>query len=188
MTFNRSNYQQGKIKGSATGNPTSVISYSKNVLITLSAFISVLLLLYTFKPSAFHKLLLLISKSTLKMFSLIDRRESTLELNTFSNKYIICYVSFPSADTAKHFARNFVQKKIVACAKIINNVESIYNWEGKIEEAKEAYLMLKTNKDSIEKIKEILDNEHPYKVYEFLYFPMQVGNNKYAEWMQENLS
>jgi len=106
-------------------------------------------------------------------------------LNTL--KPIIAYVSLPEYEIAKKIATILVQKRLVACAKIINNIESFYIWEDKLNIDKELYLILKTSEEKVNEIKSVLDSNHPYKVYEFIYFDVKGGNEKYFEWMSQVL-
>ena len=69
---------------------------------------------------------------------------------------ILFYVPCPSLEVAKEIARPLVEKRFVACANIINNCTSIYEWEGKLEEASEVVLILKTVESFIWMLKERL--------------------------------
>lgn len=100
-------------------------------------------------------------------------------------KPIVAYVSLPEYELAKKIGSILVEKRLVACAKIINNLESIYIWENKLNTDKEIYLMLKSSEENVKEIKSILDENHPYKVYEFIYFDIKGGNEKYIDWMHE---
>ena len=48
----------------------------------------------------------------------------------------IIYSTTDTIDTAKTIARSLVKEKLVACVHIIPKIESIYRWQGKIEESK----------------------------------------------------
>jgi periplasmic divalent cation tolerance protein len=104
-----------------------------------------------------------------------------------NSKYILGYVSFNSVEVARTLAKKLVTEKLVACAKLINNVESFYIFDGQYNEDKEVYLLMKTKEDKIEGIKDFLNIEHPYKVYEFLFQEIKIGNDKYAEWVDSIL-
>ena len=91
-----------------------------------------------------------------------------------SLKPIIAYVSLPEYELAKKLATILVENRLVACAKIINNLESFYIWEDKLNIDNEIYLMLKTSEEKVDEIKSLLDKNHPYKVYEFIYFELKI--------------
>lgn len=106
-----------------------------------------------------------------------------LIMNFINNKMIMAYVSFPEAEIAKKIAKMLVQNKLAACVKLINGLESFYMWEGALQEDKEVYILIKSKENKIEEIKKLLDDNHPYKVYEFLYYNVESGNKKYSEWV-----
>lgn len=112
---------------------------------------------------------------------------SVIANNTTHSKFIIGFVSFPKVDLARSVARILVKDKLAACVKVINNLESFYIWEGQLQEDQEVYLMIKSSENKVEEIKKVLDKEHPYKVYEFLYQEVKIGNDKYAEWLNSSL-
>jgi len=100
---------------------------------------------------------------------------------------IIGFISFPKNEIAKKVARILINDKIAACAKIISGIESFYLWEDKLQQDEEVYLMIKSQEEKIEAIKHILDQEHPYKIYEFLYHRVESGNDKYTDWINSTL-
>lgn len=44
----------------------------------------------------------------------------------------ICYVTTPNEESAKKIATDLVSNKLAACVNIIPNIQSVYEWEGKI--------------------------------------------------------
>ena len=56
-------------------------------------------------------------------------------------------------------------------------------WEGALQEDHEVYLIIKSKENKVSGIKKVLDTEHPYKVYEFLYHEIKSVNDKYSEWI-----
>lgn len=99
-------------------------------------------------------------------------------------KLIMGYISFPQSEVAKRVAKVLVVDKLAACAKVVNGINTFYMWEGKLQEDDEVYLLIKTEEEKVNKVKEVLDKEHPYKIYEFLYHPVESGNSRYLEWAE----
>ena len=52
--------------------------------------------------------------------------------------------TFPEIETARRIAQQLVTENLAACANIIPAVESIYRWQGKIENAQETLVFFKT--------------------------------------------
>ena len=57
---------------------------------------------------------------------------------------ILIYVTCVSKKEAKQIARNLIEHKLIACANIIGNIESIYSYNGEICNDNETLLLLKT--------------------------------------------
>lgn len=53
------------------------------------------------------------------------------------------YVTASSTDEARRLANALVQQKLVACVNILPGVESVYEWQGKLESSQEVMLMIK---------------------------------------------
>jgi len=98
----------------------------------------------------------------------------------------MCLISTPQ-EQAERIAKEFVSQKLAACAQIINPIHSIYWWQGKIEEDKEALLLLKTEVTRTEKIKKTLKDIHPYEVPELIIIPIQDGYTPYLSWISDTL-
>lgn len=109
---------------------------------------------------------------------------------TFSlnQKLIIGWISVPQKTLAKTIATNLVKDKLAACVKIIDGIESIYEWENVIEESKEYYLMIKTSESKVHDINYLVKSIHPFKTYEFIYTNIDGGNDEYLDWIQKTLN
>ncbi|HAM38218.1 MAG TPA: cytochrome C biogenesis protein CcdA [Elusimicrobia bacterium] len=102
-------------------------------------------------------------------------------------KYTIVFVTVPNKKEAKKIADIILKEKLVACVNIINKLESIYWWQGKIEKSNELLLIMKTktslSKELIKKIKSI----HTYEVPEIIFLPITAGNTDYLKWIDDSL-
>jgi periplasmic divalent cation tolerance protein len=107
-------------------------------------------------------------------------------MNKNADEYIICLISVPP-DQAARIAGRFVTGKLAACVQIINPIQSIYRWEGKIVEDKEALLLLKTKTTLTDGIKTLLKEIHPYEVPELIIIPVGDGYEPYLSWVDKVL-
>jgi periplasmic divalent cation tolerance protein len=48
-----------------------------------------------------------------------------------------------SKEEAKTIASHLVQQQLVACVNIVPSVESVYMWEGKVQDSKEFLMIIK---------------------------------------------
>src|SRR5215469_1438485 len=75
---------------------------------------------------------------------------------------MIVYVTASNAGEARRIGRTLVEERLAACANITAPVTSIYWWEGKVEEASEAVLILKTTEARLEALVSRVKALHSY--------------------------
>jgi periplasmic divalent cation tolerance protein len=98
-------------------------------------------------------------------------------------------VTCGSLTEARRIARVVVTKRLAACANIVTtSVESIYRWKGKVEEAHEFLMVLKTTSRRLTALEREVKRLHSYDVPEFIALPITTGSNQYLRWLQESVS
>ncbi len=100
-------------------------------------------------------------------------------------KMILIYITNPNRKTAKKISEHLLKKKLIACANIFP-IESIYWWDGKLENAKEWAAIVKTNASKYKAIEKEIRKLHPYKVPCIMKIKMS-ANKKYEKWMTGEL-
>jgi periplasmic divalent cation tolerance protein len=96
----------------------------------------------------------------------------------------VIYSTTDTLDTAKTIARSLVKEKLVACVHIIPKIESVYRWQGKIEEANECVLLAKTSEQNVQKTIQKIRSLHPYEVPEIIVFPPVGGLKEYLDYIE----
>lgn len=92
------------------------------------------------------------------------------------------YVTAPDEATARSLARALLEKRLVACANLLP-VTSLYHWEGKLEEAAEVAMLLKTRRSLVPQVVEAVGKLHPYEVPCVVGFELGAGNPDYYTWI-----
>lgn len=100
--------------------------------------------------------------------------------------YIVVLVTAKNMKEANVIADILVGKKLIACANIIKDIQSVFRWQGKVEKADEVLLILKTQQESFSKIVKAVKEHHSYEVPEIIALPVLDGNKKYLNWIQES--
>lgn len=100
----------------------------------------------------------------------------------------IAYVTTPNDESAKKIARDVISNKLAACVNIIPNIQSIYEWEGRINEDLEYLLMIKTTTDKIDELSKYVRENHPYSVAEVISVKIENGNLPYLNWIKESVN
>jgi len=92
-----------------------------------------------------------------------------------------------TAEDARRLGHALVEERLAACATIVPGAESIYHWQGRVETAAEALLVIKTNAEKIEALEMRLKDLHSYETPEFLVLEVERGSRAYLDWMEANL-
>jgi periplasmic divalent cation tolerance protein len=98
---------------------------------------------------------------------------------------IYIFWSCPNKEEAKKIILGLLDKRLIACASIFPEVESIYRWEGKIEQGKEIKVLLKTQAKCFKTICSYIIDHGSYKVPEILQVDILQGNPAYLAWVTE---
>lgn len=107
-------------------------------------------------------------------------------IKTNQHKYLLFLVTGPE-DSMKELARRLVEEKLAACANVVNEVRSIYWWEGKVNEDIESLLIIKTESSKAQELVDFVKRNHPYKVPEVIGLEISTGNPEYLNWVLESL-
>ena len=99
---------------------------------------------------------------------------------------IIVTVSFPDKDTAQLIAKQLIEKKLIACAQI-SAIESMYQWQGQLENSQEYLMQAKTIHTLWKAIQDHVKVSHPYDVPEIIATPMIEVDEHYFQWMLAEL-
>ena len=92
-----------------------------------------------------------------------------------------------NAREAEKIARNLLDKRLIACASLIPQINSIYRWEGKVVSDKECYAVLKTSRELLPTLLIEVDKEHSYSLPELIALPMIDGSANYLNWIADEL-
>jgi periplasmic divalent cation tolerance protein len=95
----------------------------------------------------------------------------------------VCYVTAPSRDQALAIGRTLVAERLAAGANVIDGAASVYWWQGRLEEAAEAVLILKTRAELIEPLTTRIKDLHAYECPCVVALPVAAGNRDYLDWI-----
>lgn len=103
------------------------------------------------------------------------------------SEVLLVISTFPDAETAQRSARELVTETLAACANILPQVQSIYRWQGKVEDATETLVFFKTTKGRYAEFQTRLSELHPYDVPEIIAFSPTAGLPEYLRWVTESV-
>jgi len=103
-------------------------------------------------------------------------------------KILLGLSTFPDAETARKISSQLVTDKLAACANIIPAIESVYRWQGKVENGNETLVLFKLSEDRRSEFQDKLLSLHPYDVPELIFLPVDSGSPAYLNWVGESCS
>lgn len=93
-----------------------------------------------------------------------------------------------SEDEARKIARDLVEHRLAACVNIVPQVQSIYRWKEKVEEAREWLLIVKTTANAFDQVRDAITKIHSYDLPECICLVVEEGSAGYLEWIDEAIS
>ncbi len=103
------------------------------------------------------------------------------------SSYVVVLMTASDKKEASKIVRSLLDDRLIACANIIGPVSSLFWWEGKIDEASEVLVIMKSRKDLFKRLSERVKETHSYEVPEVLELPITEGLPSYLEWMSASL-
>lgn len=101
--------------------------------------------------------------------------------------YIIVFVTVSNKKEASRIARQLVKNRLAACVNIIEKIDSFFWWQGKVDRAKEALLIIKSKKEKLAKIIKVVKSLHGYEVPEIIALPIIGGEKNYLKWLDDSI-
>ncbi len=97
---------------------------------------------------------------------------------------ILIRINCPDPATAETIAHHAVEASLAACANISAPVRSVYRWEGKIEQAEETVLFLKTRASLFDHVQKMVTRLHPDEVPAIIAIPIDRTTEAFGRWLE----
>ena len=104
-----------------------------------------------------------------------------------SNIYLV-YMTAGDKDEARTIGRVLVESRLAACVNILENMTSIYGWEGRLQEDHEVVLLAKTTADRFNELKTKVVEIHSYDCPCILGFYASEGYPPFLDWIHESVA
>lgn len=96
---------------------------------------------------------------------------------------LIVTTNLPDAASAQMLADLLIEQRLAACVNILAPCRSVYRWHGKIEEATEVPLLIKTTAARYDALEACVRAHHPYELPEIVAVPITCGLAEYVAWV-----
>ena len=87
-------------------------------------------------------------------------------------------------ETARTIAHALLEERLIACCTVVPGAQSIYRWEGRVEEASETMMLIKTTAELFDAVAARIVELHPYDVPEIISLPISNGSPDYLTWLR----
>tara|TARA_B100000029_G_scaffold446384_1_gene467484 strand:+ start:627 stop:947 length:321 start_codon:yes stop_codon:yes gene_type:complete len=98
--------------------------------------------------------------------------------------FIWVYVPHPEKSKAIELAKTLTKEKLIACANILDQITSVYEWKEEICEEQEALIIMKTQKVRFEMLSSRIKELHPYECPCIIGLPIKIGNEEFLDWIK----
>jgi periplasmic divalent cation tolerance protein len=96
---------------------------------------------------------------------------------------LVVLCTFPDQETARRICSEIISVNLAACVNLIPAVESIYRWEGKIEQANEVLAIFKVATAGFKNLEKELLEKHPYETPEIIAISPDQVSEGYLRWV-----
>ncbi len=100
-------------------------------------------------------------------------------------KTVIVETTTSNEEKEKKIAKILIQDKLAACVQL-KNIESLYNWDGKLCCERETLLSVKTKKELFSKVKSKILELHSYDTPEIIELDISNISEDYLKFIKEN--
>lgn len=99
---------------------------------------------------------------------------------------LLVLISVPP-DHAEAIATALIDGGHAACVSVMPTVRSVYRWQGQIERADEALLLVKTTQPAYAALETAVRARHPYELPEIIAVEIATGLPDYLKWLSSSV-
>ncbi|MBX9849971.1 MAG: divalent-cation tolerance protein CutA [Rhodocyclaceae bacterium] len=98
---------------------------------------------------------------------------------------LLVLTNLPDATSAEALASRLVSSGVAACVNQLAPCQSTYAWQGRIEQATEIPLLIKTSATRYADVQALILEMHPYALPEIIALPLTEGLPAYLDWVRQ---
>jgi len=97
------------------------------------------------------------------------------------------YMTAGSKTEARKIGQALVESRLAACVNILDNMQSIYRWQEKVQEDSEVVLIAKTTETQVSRLIEKVKSLHSYDCPCVVSLPVSDGYAPFLEWVHKEV-
>lgn len=98
------------------------------------------------------------------------------------NDHLVVFITAKDKPEARRIARKLLQKKLAACVNFVP-IESMYVWDGELQEEDEVLMIVKTKTEVFDELASTVKIAHSYDTPEIIGAPVILGSREYLKWI-----
>ncbi len=96
---------------------------------------------------------------------------------------LLVLTNLPDGESARTLADHIVAARLAACVNILAPCRSVYRWQGRVEQAEEVPLLIKTTVERYPALEAAIRARHPHELPEIVAVPIGRGLPGYLAWI-----
>jgi len=96
--------------------------------------------------------------------------------------------NLPDRASADRLAHLLIEERLAACVNVLSSCRSVYRWKGKVEDAEEFPVLIKTTRERYAALEAAIRKNHPYELPEIIALPLAAGLPAYLDWVAAETS
>lgn len=93
------------------------------------------------------------------------------------------YMTAADRDEARRIAETLVAERLIACANILGEIESVYRWEGQVARGREVAVILKTRESLVDRVLSRAAELHSYDCPCVVVLGIEHGHPPFLDWI-----
>ncbi|MGD8666823.1 MAG: divalent-cation tolerance protein CutA [Desulfobacterales bacterium] len=98
------------------------------------------------------------------------------------------YMTAGSKAEAQKIGKALVESRLAACVNILDNMQSIYRWEGELQQDSEVVMIAKTTGTRVSQLVDKVKSLHSYDCPCIVSLPVSGGYTPFLDWIQSEVS
>jgi len=100
---------------------------------------------------------------------------------------LVVITSTETLTDGQRLASLLVEAGLAACVQVLPQIISVYRWQGKVEQASEALLLIKTTRAAYPELETAIKQNHAYETPEIVALPVETGSIEYLDWLMASV-
>ncbi|MES2565107.1 MAG: divalent-cation tolerance protein CutA [Pseudomonadota bacterium] len=106
-------------------------------------------------------------------------------MNEDPDATLLVFTNLPDRESAMKLAQTLVEQRLAACVNVLGGCDSVYRWQGAVEQADEVPVLIKTRAGRYGEVEAAIRQLHPYELPEVIAVPVAQGLPEYLAWVTE---